>query len=64
MDNGVSSYRRFLEGEKSAFSELLDLYRDNLIFFINRTIHNLHVAEELAADCFVELLIHPKRYNF
>ncbi len=64
MDNGASSYRRFLEGEKSAFSEILDLYRDNLIFFINRTVHNLHVAEDLAADCFVELLIHPKRYNF
>ena len=64
MENGASSYRRFLEGDKNAFSELLDLYRDNLIFFINRTIHNLHVAEELAADCFVELLVHPKRYNF
>ena len=64
MDNGASSYRRFLEGEESAFSEILDLYRDNLIFFIHRMIHNLDVAEDLAADCFVELLLHPKRYNF
>lgn len=64
MDNGASSYRRFLEGEDSAFSEILDMYRDSMIFFINRTINNLSVSEELAADSFAELLIHPKRYNF
>lgn len=64
MDNGASSYRRFLEGDDNAFSEILNMYRDKLIFFINRTINNLSVAEELAADSFAELLIHPKRYNF
>ena len=55
MDNGASSYRHFLDGDNNAFSEILDLYRDNLIFFINRTVNNLSVAEELAADNFAEL---------
>lgn len=64
MDNGASSYRRFLNGDEKAFSEILDVYRDNLIFFINRTVNNLSVAEELAADAFSELLFHPKRYDF
>ncbi len=64
MDNGASSYRRFLNGDEKAFSEILDMYRDNLIFFINRTVNNLSVAEELAADAFSELLFHPKRYDF
>lgn len=63
MDNGASSYRHFLEGDDNAFSEILDLYRDNLIFFINRTVNNLSVAEELAADTFAEL-IENRRYNF
>lgn len=64
MDNGASSYRHFLEGDENAFSEILDMYRDSLIFFINRTVNNLSIAEELAADAFSELLIHPKRYDF
>ena len=35
MDNGASSYRRFLEGELSAFEEIIDEYREGLIFFID-----------------------------
>lgn len=64
MDNGASSYRHFLEGDENAFSEILDMYRDNLIFFVNRTVNNLSVAEEIAADAFSELLVHPDRYDF
>ena len=64
MDGGAGIYRRFLQGDESAFTELLNLYRDSLIFFINRMVHNLDTAEELAADCFVELLVHPGRYRF
>ena len=64
MDNGESSYRRFLDGDESAFGELLDMYSENLIFFINRYVNNVAVAQELSEDVFVELLIHKRRYNF
>ena len=64
MDNGESSYRRFLDGDESAFGELLDMYSENLIFFINRYVGNIAVAQELSEDVFVELLIHKRRYNF
>ncbi len=64
MDNGASSYRRFLEGDRSAFDEILILYKDHLIFFLNGFVHNLTVAEDLAADAFAYLLLHPKRYDF
>ena len=64
MGNGESSYRRFLDGDESAFSEVIDVYRDSLIFFINRYVQNLSVAEELAEDCFVALVVYPRRYNF
>ena len=64
LDNGASSYHRFLEGDESAFDDLIDLYRDNLIFFINRYTNNLTVAEDLAENTFLELLIHRNRYNF
>ena len=36
MDNGASSYRRYLDGDEAAFDEILRLYRDNLTFFITR----------------------------
>lgn len=64
MDNGASSYRRFLEGDESAFDEILDLYRENLIFFINRFVRDPAAAEDLAIDAFLELLVHKNRYNF
>lgn len=64
MNKGESCYQRFVNGDSGAFSEVLDIYRDNLIFFINRFVKNEDIAEEIAADCFAELIVHPKRYNF
>ena len=64
MDNGASSYRRFIDGDKSAFEEIIDLYRESLILFIYRYTGDLEAAEDLAGDVFVELIIHPGRYRF
>lgn len=64
MDNGASSYRRYLDGDEAAFDEILSLYRDNLTFFINRYVHDLDTAEDLAIDTFMYLIVHRLRYNF
>lgn len=64
MDNGESAYRRFLDGDEAAFSLVMEIYKNNLIFFINRYVRNLAIAEEISEDVFVELLIHKRRYNF
>ncbi|MBQ8627623.1 MAG: sigma-70 family RNA polymerase sigma factor [Agathobacter sp.] len=64
MDNGASSYRRFLEGEKEAFDEIINVYSDGLTFFINRYVQNLAAAEDITIDVFTELIVHPRRYNF
>ena len=64
MDNGASSYRRFLDGDENAFDEILKEYRNGLIFFINRYVRNADVAEDIAIDVFVQLLVHRHRYNF
>lgn len=64
MDDGASSYRRFLKGDESAFDEILDMYRENLIFFINRFVKDPAAAEDLAIDAFLELLVHKNRYHF
>lgn len=64
MDNGMTCYRRYLDGDESAFTEILALYRDPVTFFIQRYIHDLPAAEDIAIDVFMELIVHPKRYNF
>ena len=64
MDNGASSYRRYLDGDEAAFDEIIRLYRDHLTFFINRYVHDLDAAEDLAIDTFLYLIVHRYRYNF
>ena len=64
MDHGESSYRRFLEGDKNAFDEVFNLYYTPLTFFANRYVENVHDAEDIAINTLLELLLHPKRYNF
>lgn len=64
MENGESSYRRFLEGDERAFDRVLEIYRPGLIYFINSYVHDPDTAEDIAIDCFTYLLVHPKKYNF
>ena len=64
MGNGESSYRRYLDGDQTAFDEVMGLYRTSLTFFINRFVHDKDAAEDLAIDTFMYLIVHRHRYNF
>ena len=64
MDNGASSYRRFLDGDESAFDEIMKELFDNLVFFIDRYVHDIHAAEDIAIDSFSDLVVNKHRYNF
>ena len=64
MDNGASSYRRFLDGDECAFDEIMKEYFDNLVFFIDRFVHDIHAAEDIAIDAFSDLVVNKHRYNF
>ena len=64
MDNGASSYHRFLDGDESAFDEIMKEYFDNLVFFIDRFVHDIHAAEDIAIDAFSDLVVNKHRYNF
>ncbi|MBQ9116956.1 MAG: sigma-70 family RNA polymerase sigma factor [Clostridia bacterium] len=64
MDNGASSYRRFLDGDEGAFEEIMLGYRDGLTFFIDGFVHDTMVAEDIAIDVFTYLLVNPKKYDF
>ena len=62
--NGESSYRRFLDGDESAASEIIREYRESLTFFTYRYVKDVTVAEDIAIDVFAELFTYRKRYNF
>ncbi len=64
MDNGASSYRRYLEGDESAFDEIMKELFYPLVYFVSRYVHDTHTAEDIAIDSFSELVVHKHRYNF
>ena len=63
MDNGASSYRRFLEGDDNGIVEIIRDYKDGLILFLNRYVSNIHIAEELAEDTFFKIVTRKPRFT-
>lgn len=57
-------YEAFLAGDHASFDALMSKYRVHLIGFIQSYVRNLEVAEDLAQDVFVNLLIKRKKYDF
>ena len=64
MDHGACSYRRFLDGDESAFDEIMKELFHGLVFFVDRYVHDTHAAEDIAIDAFSDLIVHKHRFNF
>lgn len=63
MDNGASSYRRFLDGDDSGFVEIVRDYKDGLILYLNSFVNDIYAAEELTEDTFVKLGFKKPKYT-
>ena len=63
MDNGASSYRRFLDGDDKGIAEIVEDYKDGLILYLNGYINNIFIAEELTEDTFFRLITKKPRYS-
>ena len=50
MDKGESSYRSYLEGDESAFEEIVKEFREPLTNFIYGIIEDHQEAEDIAID--------------
>lgn len=59
----IELYEQFLSGDDSAFEEIMNRYTHSLISFISRYIVDLDIAEDLAQDTFVYVLMNKKNYN-
>ena len=63
MDNGASSYRRFLDGDDNGITEIVENYKDGLILYLNGYVNNIFIAEELTEDTFFRLIIKKPKYS-
>lgn len=63
LNNGASSYRRFLEGDDNGIVEIVNDYKDGLILYLNKYVSNIHIAEDLAEDTFFKLMVKKPRYT-
>lgn len=63
MERGESSYRRYLEGNESAFEEIVKEFREPLTNFIFGFIGDYYESEDIAIDVFAYLAAN-RRYNF
>jgi len=63
MDNGASSYRRFLEGDDDGIVQIIKEHKDGLMLYLNSFVANIHLAEDLTEDTFVKLIANRPRFS-
>ncbi len=63
MDNGVSSYRRFLSGDDEGLTLIIKEYKDGLILYLNSYVNNIYVAEEIMEETFFKLAVKKPKFN-
>ena len=55
MENDERNWRRFLDGDKSAFDEIMREHFDHVVLFVNRILHDAFSSEDIAIDVFAYL---------
>ncbi|MEA4832780.1 ECF RNA polymerase sigma factor SigM [bioreactor metagenome] len=63
MDTGSECFFRYIGGDESGFDELIHLYRESLTAFVSGYVRSRAEAEDIAADVFVELIVHPDKFD-
>ena len=63
MDNGASSYRRFLNGDDNGLLEIVRDYKDGLILYLNGFVNNIFIAEELMEETFFKIITKKPRFT-
>lgn len=64
MEEDKKLYKEFIEGNNYAFDKIMDKYTENIVYFIQRYVKRIEIAEELAQDVFVYIFINKSKYNF
>lgn len=62
MDNGASSYCRFLAGDEQGIVEIIKEYKDGLLLYLNSIVGNIYTAEEITEETFVRLVFKSRNF--
>ena len=57
-------YRKYLNGNNSAFEQLVIKYKNQIIFFISGYTKDISIAEDISQDVFVYILLNKEKYDF
>ena len=57
-------YKEFLLGDKNSFEKIVIRHKDSIIYFIYRYVKSIDIAEDIAQDVFVYMLINKRKYKF
>ena len=57
-------YKEFLLENNESFEEIVKRHKNSIIYFIQRYTKSIDIAEDLAQDVFLYVLIHKKNYRF
>ena len=60
--DGKDYYQKFLAGEEQALSEIIRMYKDGLLLYLNGYVNDLSLAEELTEETFVKLVVKRPRF--
>ncbi len=63
MDNGASSYRRFLDGDDEGMADIVREHKDGLILFLNNYVNNIYTAEEMTEETFFRLAVKKPKFR-
>ncbi|MBP5581436.1 MAG: sigma-70 family RNA polymerase sigma factor, partial [Ruminococcus sp.] len=63
MDNGASSYSRYLGGDDSALGDIVREYKDGLTIYLNSFTNNIHDAEEIMEETFFRIAYKKPKYS-
>lgn len=62
-EDDLKNYEAFVMGDIGSFESLVIKYRDQLVSFIYRYTRDIYLAQDLAQDAFVEVLVHKERFR-
>ena len=63
MDDGASSYHRFLTGDTDGLTEIVHMYYDGLVLYLNTWLNNIHDAEDMAEETILVLTTKRPKYK-
>lgn len=64
MEKDKELYKEFVLGSDLAFEKIMDKYISCVILFVQNYVKRLEIAEEIAQDTFVYLLLNKTDYDF